>query len=253
MKTIKITLVSIFLISTSLSVLSQDTINKYFSNKNELSIVIDDVFAKQEYNYPMFYTDQYGNLIGYSSFSDLETNKTMIGISYKRHLKKSALRSKLSFNKSKQETSDDNPYDTNEYTRNSSFVKFNFGWEWHVNFSRTQLFYGVDGMVSIDNAKYESTRTDINNSNNYESTDKVIGYGIEPLFGARIFITPNISFSSEIKFLVNYYSGSTEYTTSGTYYDYYEDYNFNHSEKNNISGNNFELGPLGQISINIHF
>jgi hypothetical protein len=246
MKNLKISALSIFLLSFTLFANSQDTINDLFSEKNELSIVIDNVFAKNQDNYPIFYTTSQGsiNIIPFDDFSGYR--QTTIGLSYKRHFKKSALRSKISFASHSYKENDTETVGFRQDSK-SLFTSFDLGYEWNVNLTRVRFFYGFDLFINYrkNEIVFDNNNIGIVNDFHRVTTLKSTGYGISPLMGVRIYVTKSISFSTELKFVIGAYNGSdVSETTEGE---------FNYSSDDSYNGTNFGFGPLGQISVNIHF
>ncbi len=95
-------------------------------------------------------------------------------------------------------------------------------------------------MISTNYSKatYEN---EINNEEYYTSA-KEFAYGISPLVGVNCFITPHLSIGTEVKFTAEAYSGKTT-----------NEYNGQEQSEQSTSGFRTQFGPLGFLSINIHF
>ena len=203
-------------------------------SKHELSIVIDDIFVKSYYNNMYLDKDMY-------YYNILPENALMpkLGLGYKFHFSKSAIRLTNTFAFSNYQQDNEVSYkNENTVIGLNSFI----GYELHKNFNKTQFFYGLD--ASLKYYKSKSKSENYHNNPVYINTYKEVfkAYGIAPFFGIKYYITPNISLSTELKFLVQSYN--KEYTSSSTY---------NNSEnKSTVKGINYQFDPLGQLSINIH-
>lgn len=234
---------NIFLISfalLSIAVFGQENNEGIPSSKHELSIVIDDIFAKTSYvNYPYLYSTS--SLYYLPAYPTFELNTTKVGLGYKFHFKNSALRSKLSLGVRNNTT--ENKIDTNK-TENSFLASgITLGYEFHKNIRKTQIFYGAD--LYVDYNKSSSKSSNVYNSETYinESINTNMAFGISPLVGVKYFISPSISFSTELKFFIESFKNESIYKYTGNTSD----------NKNDTSGMNTKFGPLGQLSINIHF
>jgi hypothetical protein len=65
---------------------------------------------------------------------------------------------------------------------------------------------------------------------------------MSPLVGVNFFITPNLSIGTEMKFMMEGFSGKTIY-----------EYNGEEQETDKSNGFRTQFGPLGFLSFNIHF
>ena len=72
-----------------------------------------------------------------------------------------------------------------------------------------------------------------------------VSIGINPLLGINIFITPHLSIGTEAKLMLEYASGKSKSFTNG--------YDGSHESESKNSGFRTRFGPLGFLSINIHF
>lgn len=207
------------------------------NSKNELNIVIDDIFAK-EVVYPIYeYIN--GAYYVYNPSSNVTTPR--IGLGYKFHFSNSALRSKISLGS--KNTTNENKIDTNK-TENSIFsYSISLGYEFHKNFNRTQLFYGADVYLNNNKSTYKNTSTYNSETYTSETNTSSRALGISPLIGVRYFLSPAISLSTEVKFSIENLTGENN-----------SSYSQNDSKnKNEFSGFQTYFGPIGQLSINIHF
>ncbi len=208
----------------------QETIEDNFASKHELSIVIEDIFAKiltsgqsqQDYHSAIY-------------------NAPKVGLGYKYHFDNSAIRTKVSFGLGDY-TTDNKNYQRKEADSYSTFKLF-LGYERHENLNNSQFFYGLD--VFLYYGKYLNTNTYYSGYpySTYENKYNTTGFGVSPLIGAKYFFNPMISVSTELKLSIESYKEES-----------LEDYSINwEGSKTKASGLYAKFGPLGQISINIHF
>jgi len=66
---------------------------------------------------------------------------------------------------------------------------------------------------------------------------------VNPLLGVNVFVTPHLSIGTEVKFTAEYVSGKATYESSSG----------SNSNDTKSSGFRTRFGPLGFLSINIHF
>jgi len=239
------------ILALSFSAFSQDKDKDYFANKNEINIVIDDIFAKNHYIDAGYYVQPYPGALTYYyvDYSALDITTPKIGIGYKHHFSKSAIRTKISFGM-KNYVSDDTDSDAKEEYKLLN-AGFNLGFEWHKNLKRVQIFYGADLFLNIHKITSEHTYLQYYYVDPYQHIEeyvtteikyKTTGYGVAPLIGIKYFIAPALSVSTEIKLMVESFKGENEYINDGVSVE----------DKSDISGSEMKLGPLGQVSINIH-
>lgn len=209
---------------------------------NEFSIVVDDIFAKTPIiYYPYFYLDNQV-FLPYYDFRYYDITTTKIGLGYKHHFNNSGIRTKLSFGTK----SDRTEYSDNDNTEEYNYLSTNFylGYEWLLKFRKAHIFYGAEAFVNYENLKsIASYYNEFNNEQTSESTSVNTGYGVSPLLGVKYFIAGPLSVSTEFKFNVEFVNGKTT---------------FKHSElptesETKHSGMETSFGPLGQLSVNIHF
>lgn len=233
-------------------VYGQENDEDFFSSKNELSIVVDDIFAKNVYLYsisPYYYAIDYSYYVSsdiyylppYNDILPEDFQLPKIGIGYKYHFDHSAIRSKIAFGTKKETIK--NRYDRNTQEYDLKTFNLSAGYEFHKNMNRVQLFYGAE--LFIDYKKYNSVSISFydNITYEYKTNFELTSYGISPLVGVNYFFSSSLSLSTELKFSIESYKGeSTSSYTGDTV-----------SETNKISGFDTSFGPLGQISVNIHF
>lgn len=238
MKKFKIIALFVLIVGTGKVQSQTDTVAHF---KHEISIVIDDVFAEQSYAVYPFY-ESYWSMYPYSSvLVPTNTNIPKIGFAYKYHFPKSAIRSKVSFG-SKSNTRN-NVNDTSNTETYYSTSSISLGYEWNKTHGKVQFFYGID--VTIRSSYYSSETKSTNNGVDYSSEmeQDFNAFALSPLFGIEYFVTPKLSISTEIKYVLEAFDASEIYKYSGsTSETKYED-----------SGASNYFGPVGQISINYNF
>ncbi len=218
---------------------AQESQSSKFKSKHEISIIADNVFAKN--NASLVYTNQYGEFIGYYPS---EIVLPEMGLGYKFNLQGSAIRLKLSgVYKDGTRKDDDSNYKTDETYFSSTIA---LGYELHKNIGNTQFFYGLDiSMKSISQkSKYTRENYYLYNTGTYTSKDIINykAYGISPLLGIKLYLNPSFSLSTVLKY--NVLSYNEKHVNKRSTSD--EDTRYN---ENGITTN---FGPLGQISFNIH-
>jgi hypothetical protein len=211
-----------------------------FLSRNEFSIVLDDLFAKNALVYYP-YISPLSSYYVYPDYPFVELNTPKMGLGYKYHFAGSALRSKLSFG-FRDYKSDD--LDDTSKTENSLLTTgFHLGYELHKNINNIQIFYGADLFANY--SKFNSKTTNVNNSQTYiyDRIYSYSGFGISPLLGVKYFISSSFSLSTELKFTIESFRGE----------DIYKNSSYAEENKTEISGIDTKFGPFGQLSINIHF
>jgi len=233
-KTLSMLLTAIFIIGITSALHSQETEKAAFNTKKtEVNIAVANIFSKN-YLYPYYLYD--GDLI-YPYFDDFNQPRTKLIAGLKLHNPKGAVRLAAEF------TYNSKKFDNDDNTETSSSYRvldagFNAGYEWHSTFNRVNIYYGFD--LSVSHINYNYT----NNVNNDEHITKSreISYGISPLVGVNFFITPNLSIGTEMKFITKAFTGKTIY-----------EYNGEEQDTDKSSGFRTQFGPLGFLSLNIHF
>lgn len=213
----------------------------YFQKKNEVNIQVDDIFAKNQFM-PINYYDE----LDYLQLSTINTGPS-IAIGYKRHFEKGAFRGRVGFGTFGRVYQDqvENSSDYKDELRFASHQEnFSIGYEWHSNFGRTQIFFGIDGYFSMNIAK--TTQYDIqgDNTNYYlETKQQTTSFGAKPFIGFKFFISPKFSVSSEYHVLVQNYATKTTHFYSET----------SEENSNRNAGVQAKFGPMGQLTFSFHF
>jgi len=210
------------------------------ARNNELSIVIDDIFAKNPVVYLPYYYVNNQLIFPYYDNNIFDIDITTVGLSYKHHFGNSGIRTKLSLGSKSQNTE----YTTNNNEEEYSYLTANLylGYEWLIKLKKLHIFYGAE--IFINHDKLETKN--IQKESYYRKTENSYvknGYGANPLLGVKYYIVNALSVSTEIKYLVEFYKGENTYKDSEASEDIII--------KN--SGMITKFGPLGQLSINIHF
>ena len=175
--------------------------------------------------------------IGYFNAFSL-TSINDFGIGYKRTIKNGELRFAYSGYYNNQETIDaDNTYVS---TTNTFRLKSRLGYQFHQDYNKLQLFYGIDFTGQLENAKTVRFNTS-SSQNDYSSDQITFGNGISPFIGIKYQINKTISISTETSFDVSFSKSERKYS-SGTFSDL--------TKTKQIGA---KLSPLGIFSINVHF
>ena len=240
---------------SSNNLFSQDV--DYSTNKHEFSFQVGELFNKDNIVINNGYFPAY-NLCGtepfyaYYPYSEIRINQTLFGIAYKYHFKKSAIRlttlGKFSNSNEKKEPS----YSTNgiyKTTVSNSVISTYLGYELQKNFQRTQLFYGIDIGFKYSEIVHKNEMSDFSSS--YKSTYKYMeqNYQVASFIGIRIFISPRVSISTEVKFIYEHVITNTKQSFSNIY----ESDSWSSDDNSKLINNNFSLLPVGNISFNFHF
>jgi len=221
-----------------ISSFAQET-KEFNTKKIEVNIGISDVFAKNNILYPYYYID--GEYYLQYVFSDY-IRKPELVVGLKFHNEKGAFRLGANLNYNNITTKEGANDDEKLYFKTFS-SKFNLGYEWHSTFSRVVLFYGFDLSTSYSRNYYKNDYSNNMGQSVNETTLNEFTVGINPLLGANIFITPNLSIGTEVKFTAEYVSGKTKQEFS----------DFPTNTESESSGIRTHFGPLGFLSINLHF
>jgi hypothetical protein len=230
------------LVLISMSTNAQDSISRH-NNRHEISIILDDIFARTVINYSYPYYDM--NYIPYYDvalyrqdyYNIQDINPLKIGLGYKLKFKHTALRTKISFGSEK--------YSSNQDGNRSTFLdltsRFFIGYEFQKKFKRLQIFYGVDGLID-----YSQLNLDYSSGfGNSKTNSHLLGYGVCPVLGVQYFLLPNFSISTEINFTFEYYKSQRKYSSS------YSGYNSENTT--DTEGYITQLGPKGNLGINLYF
>jgi hypothetical protein len=158
-----------------------------------------------------------------------------LGIGYKRIGEKGAFRTALGMNFGKSES------ETETYQDNSKYYEFSprIGYEFHHWYNRIRLNYGGDIFTSISKSSFEDVYDDP--SDNRTSIYNTYQYGIRPTLGITVYLSKSISVSTETYMDISFTQRTEERTYNGSTNTY------------ESKGMNVGLGPLGIVSINLHF
>lgn len=238
----KLTIAIIFLFSSvfSTTASAQESSQKQFNtHKTEFNIAISNIFAKNNL-WPYYYVDIDGIYLypTYSIWGISPMTELMVG--FKFHNPKGAFRLGSSFHYSNRKNEEvDGQMEIQKY--DDFNIELYVGYEWHSTFNRVNIFYGFDVSSGYWNNYFNSE----GQSRTSEYRVNEISIGVNPLAGINFFITPHLSIGTEAKFMMEYASGKSKSTST----DYYGQ---NESESK-TSGFRTRFGPLGFLSINIHF
>ncbi|MFO8054573.1 MAG: hypothetical protein R6U19_05340 [Bacteroidales bacterium] len=191
------------------------------------------------------------NLFGVKSIvqgtAGISTKSTNIGkirgydppgfaLGYKYHINGSALRAGFGYAYHHAESEEEEPKLIESYSGTSFYL----GYHYELQFPRTALYFGVDGLYetqfiekiteNIPDEFYESETIDDN------------AYGARPFIGIRFFVTEHFSLSTESYFYMRWF----------TLKDKKVDGDGEELRNKEFYGNNMHFGPLGTISINFH-
>jgi len=243
-------ILSIVAISIMITSFAQEKID-YFQKKNEINIQVDDIFAKQ--NFLDYYYYELDNNYEYALISyyypDL-TNTPAVGLGYKHHFIKGALRLKGSFSMLSRTYENDKDDENDDIFIASYNERFSAGYEIQKNWGRTQVFFGLDAVVGFQ-SYINKQKTRLYDDNYGSLGDYVdskyitanISYGIQPFLGFKYMISPHFSVSTEYHILMERFRSKSKYEVEG------EDT----QDGNKTTGMNFKFGPKGQITFSYHF
>ena len=224
-------ILSLFICS-SFALFSQEATTEKLpkTSKHELSIVIDNFLTKNQIIY-----GAYGPYYDNSNWQD---NITNVGLGYRFHFKKSAIRARVSLG-----------YDSYNYfyQENGSFENSYFnsaiaiGYEFHKDMGKAQFLYGLDLLSNTSNSESKTFNQD--GEQQYLNGSKRQGFGVAPLMGIKYHFSPMISVSTELRFAIESYKQT----------DLSENVNTDYNNSNTISGIKTKFGPAGFLSLNVHF
>lgn len=218
------------------------------TKRHEISIGVADLFSKPD---PVYYSPYYAYdmALSYYPYYNYESGTSpKLALRYKFNMSKIALRAGFDFAYQDRE----NDSDGNELENKSSqmFTNFKLGVEFHNNYKRVQLFYGLDFFhaISVSKSKYESNygyydengvlQSKIIESENENRNSE---FGISPLLGINYFFNENLSLGVETNYMIGKYKNEYENTNDG---ETYKSWN---------QGINARFGPIGILSLNVHF
>ncbi len=212
---------------------------------HEICIGVADLFSKTQpvYTYPWYLMDL--SLPYYPYMYEYYEAVPKISLRYKYNFGKIAIRAGGDFSYKSQSYHSDNSDLKNETTQ--QYGNYKIGAEYHTNFKRIQLIYGID--LCYTNAtiltEYESQYWNAENDD-YDiivDKNKTIGteYGICPFIGVRYFLNENLSLGVETNYTITKYKNENNYTYN---YEGYKTWN---------DGINSRFGSVGILSLNVHF
>ncbi len=246
MKRIVLSIVAILIVTTSFS---QESVN-YFEKKNEINIQIDDLFAKQDLLNTLIYMDYDYDYIYYNYYFGYPTNnQPAIGIGYKHHFSTGAVRVKgsLSIMTRNFENSADDEDD--DVFLGMYHERFSAGYEFHQNWGRTQIFFGLDAVLGFQTS-VNKQKIRFADENGYlgEKLDSKyinasISYGVQPFLGFRYMISPKFSLSTEYHLLMEASVSKSRMEVEGR-----ED-----EDGGKTRDFNTKFGPRGQLTFSFHF
>lgn len=235
-KTILLSLIALMF----MNVTAQET--NYFQKKNEFNVQIDDIFAKND-----LFIDLYLYDMGSDYYVPQFSYGPTLGLGYKHHFEKGAIRIKVNIatraQKYQAQDENDDYQDDSKYASHKE--RFSAGYEWHSNFGRTQIFYGIDATLSLEAIGTESYRYANYEGSDYtvENTQASFSYGAKPFLGFKYFISPMFSVSSEYHILLEGFATENVQKNS-----------MNTTEqKSRQTGFETKIGPLGQVTFSFHF
>ena len=221
------------------------------NKKHEISIGVADLFTKQQpvYNYPWYYYDtpMYSSYLPYYYQSYDQDYTPKLALRYKYNFGKIAIRTGVDF--AYQTNNYDYPNNDLENTNTKMQSSFKLGAELHSNFGRVQLYYGVDGLYSFfKNEQVNEYENSVWNGNEYvfevfksENTVTYREYGFSPFIGIKYFLNNHLSIGAETNYHVGFYELENKNKYEGE------------TNKNKTDGIDAHFGPIGIISLNVHF
>ena len=227
----------------SVPIVAQDIDTKEFNTKKtEVNIAVANIFAKNNLWFPYYYFDDDYFPYAYSDY--FRQPELIVGLKF--HGDKGAFRLGTNLKYSNIKT-EDKSGPTDNYKFKNFGTTLYLGYEWHTTFSRVNIYYGFDVSTA-----YTSTYLEHEYSNHYpnyeirktETKMNEFALGVNPLVGVNVFITPNLSIGTEVKFTAEYVSGKSESTSSNS---------TSYNGESKSSGFRTRFGPLGFLSVNIHF
>lgn len=125
-----------------------------------------------------------------------EQTPALYFFSYRRKFKPGNIRMAIGGNYLHNERDPQFPGETSSYFYNAYSVQFRIGWEFVNNIGkRSQIYYGIDVRPSYNYDNSNSQYTVDGYSYGYEV--KTQKYGLAPLFGYRVKLSPRISLTAE--------------------------------------------------------
>jgi hypothetical protein len=217
------------------------------TKKHEISIGVADLFSKPD---PVYYSPIYTYDMVlpyyYPNYYEPET-VPKLALRYKYNFGKVALRAGFDFTYWDRENHSKGNDLENKYTQ--LYGNYKIGAELHTNFRKVQLVYGIDFFFiqSVMKNEYESENiiwvgeeylTEIIEN---KSTNTYIEFGVSPLIGIKYYLLENLSIGVETSYSIGYYKDESKST-------YNEE-----TSKNWTEGIHSRFGPIGILSLNVHF
>ncbi len=210
-----------FFLSAGYTVAQTTEKNDFISYKYEFSLEAIQLIKNEKYNFNLPY-----------EFEKYYEKPFALGAKLKSN--KGALRLKLFYNYNSET---DLYYSGRKKTKTGYYhSQYGIGYELHKNFQRTQFYFGVD----LIKTNYKINEKNYKAYTHYQSSQKNEKYhkkcwGFGPFAGAKYFITPHFSLSTEISVLFEYFK---------------EEYPEDNRESEGFKA---YMGPAGILSVNIHF
>jgi hypothetical protein len=191
----------------------------------------------------------YDMAMPYYPYYYYETERSpKLALKYKYNFGKIALRTGFDFAYQDR----DYDFDGNELDNNyvEMYGNFRLGVEFHSNFRRVQLCYGLDLFYVMSDyvSEYESNYTYYDENGNLvskivtnKSESSNTEYGISPFLGINYFINENLSIGVETNYAIGSYKNESKNTNGDETYKYWN------------KGINSRFGPIGILSLNVHF
>jgi hypothetical protein len=209
--------------------------------KNEIRLIVENFFGNKIIDYA--YYNSTGIYYSYdASTNTYFNNRFRYGLGYNFNFNRIGFRTKL-FYSNYNETSTDSRNALSKTT--ATIFRGSLGVNYQKHLNRIVLFIGSDFGYFKSSLKYNfNTNTQTPSVSN--QTNEYSGISIQPLVGFKYFFNENFSISSEIRFIIDKYSGVSDYT--------FDDSNgYLTNSKFSFDGTSTQLGPLGSISLNVHF
>lgn len=230
----------LFFSTISISLLAQET-EEFNTKKTEVNIAVANIFAKNNYLPSYYYFD--GDYYMYAYTDYYRQPELVVGLKF--HGNKGAFRLGTNL-KYSNVTYEEQNGSADKYTYRNFGTTLSLGYEWHSTFNRVNIFYGFDVATSYSGYFMEQ---EYSSSYPYEqrveeTKTNEFTIGVNPLVGVNFFITPNLSVGTEMKFIAEYVSGKSKNSSNSSN---------SVDQESNSSGFRTRFGPLGFLSINLHF
>lgn len=238
MKNIDKTLLILLMLLSVLSFAQEKEKKEVEEPKHEVRIIIENFLGDNniEDNYGIYNQSNFSSAGTYEFY----TKKFNYGLGYNLNFKNFGIRTKFFYTN----------YNEDYYgprdeltTADANLFRVAVGGNYQKHFDKLLLFSGVDfGYFEID---LTQKRIVDFSTNNYTQAVEYKGYSFEPLVGFKYFLLDNFSISSEVRLIIDSYTGYSEITYRGN--------NLYQVDKNDFDGHSYQIGPSGSISLNVHF